>query len=484
IHMHNIACIILLLFLLNNSPALSCQRGTQSECESAPFVPGHNLVGEGFDVVSQRRTGAYVVDVWTYLTPNGTCTLCSNRLHNNSLQKLPVSVVDWQAFSQCNTEVDRSVGLNLDNFLSDGLTDRGTRSPVYKFATQRAAQDRHAFSVHGITCKYYRYRVGNKPPLSPEFKRDMDSLPNNYNTDTRNQYNTLIHTYGTHYIHKVYLGGRLRRVTAVRTCLATLNGLNSDEVHSCLSQGFSVGLGKLKKSSVRPVCMKVIQNQDSTTMYGATIHQHHNEVTGGTGWSGDFSLEHDDSEAYGKWLKSLKDHPDAVSYSLMPLDELMPTQAKKDGMKAAIEQYVMNSIMSASPKEPFCRHRDNLASNCCPLQTRKGMLNVTNIEAWDLYGDTWGTTDRWVIDNVHRRTSTIESDDPSWNTVHQLDLKIEIWDEDTSHDDLLGSCQISLRMGTHSFKCSADSGGFKGQYTLSCSPHLTGHKCERYEPKP
>ncbi|KAI3352749.1 hypothetical protein L3Q82_019336 [Scortum barcoo] len=57
--------------------------GTPQECKKAQYVPGYNLGGEGFDIVTMERKGAYVIDTETWDLGNGTCRLYRNSYMNN-----------------------------------------------------------------------------------------------------------------------------------------------------------------------------------------------------------------------------------------------------------------------------------------------------------------------------------------------------------------------------------------------------------------
>uniref|UniRef100_A0A3B5Q4A8 Perforin-1-like n=1 Tax=Xiphophorus maculatus TaxID=8083 RepID=A0A3B5Q4A8_XIPMA len=460
------SALLLLSVLLVHSSVLSCLIGTQRQCDVARFVPGHNMVGKGFDIVTLQRKRAHVIDVKTYLNPRETCILCSNPLQNHAYQKLPSSVVDWSASSQCSKNMNSYLtpyklhvlsifhqsGLEIEKVLFDNFDVGGTGSNAYKFASQQIEEDRYTFSTHSVTCNHYKFILSPTPPLSVEFKKQLDILPSHYNYSTENEYRKLIQTYGTHYFRLVDLGGRLRRLISSRSCLSTLNGLTSPEVTKCTKQQIFT------------------QPYDSATNFSSGLHRYHSEVSGGDGWLGEFSISKSHSTAHMNWLKSLIQYPEVVSFSLRPLYQLVPNKLQQAGVKTAIEQYLEDTSVKKSPQEPDCEGSTlNMSYNCCPMHASRGNLSVTIVRGWNLYGDVIGKTDGYAKmyhGSISHQTQVIESDDPQWNAEFDLGKVskryhhrlIEVWDEDPKYDDLLIECMKYLIPGTQTFTCKSALG--------------------------
>ena len=165
-----------LLVLGHLGAVLSCRVGTLEECQAAPFVPGHNLAGGGFDIVKLQKKGAYMIDLQTFLDSSDSCTLCENPLQGDKLHKLPLSVLDWRAFTSCKMELsssllatvtsvadsatdvienDWTVGLGLGDIAD--LTVGGSHSNEVEFATDAYMTDKSVFTSHQFSCSHYRW---------------------------------------------------------------------------------------------------------------------------------------------------------------------------------------------------------------------------------------------------------------------------------------------------------------------------------------
>uniref|UniRef100_A0A8C2W9P8 MACPF domain-containing protein n=1 Tax=Cyclopterus lumpus TaxID=8103 RepID=A0A8C2W9P8_CYCLU len=446
-----------LLFLVHHSPVLSFGTWTNDQCHQASFVPGHNLVGQGYDAVTLKRR-AHVIDVTTYLNPSGSCNLYKNPHHGNVLQKVPVSAGEWRAFSHCNN------GLNS---LQYDLNYVGSRSDLYKFATAKYQEDYRYFSSHRVTCSHYRYgdisvflcfsyRLSDNPRISHKFYKAFESLPYSYSSSTKTHYRNLINTYGTHYTRQVELGGQLNRVRAACICSSSLKGLSSKQVHSCLKLGISVGLGHTAVAHIK-TCNNILYNQDVSTTYYHGLQNHYTQVVGGNGWSGEFSLIREDSQGYINWLKTLTYHPDVVKYSLRSLHELVPDYKRKIALKAAIQDYLSENAIRPSIQAGY-GSQILIPSKCCSQKVWWGQLVVTIIRGWGLSGVAHGNTQ-------------VET--------HQS-LTLQVWHKDYRQDVLLVSCPFNVLRGSHTQKCSSLKGNVEYKYTLTCDQYYTGDQCNQY----
>uniref|UniRef100_A0A8C2EPP4 Uncharacterized protein n=1 Tax=Cyprinus carpio TaxID=7962 RepID=A0A8C2EPP4_CYPCA len=148
--------------------------GASKECKDAPFVPGHNLAGEGFDVVTMERKGSYVINTEIWDLGNGTCKLRKNKYMNGIKQKLPAAVVDWRTLPKCSMKVSSQIFESSEALVNDsssalsvswkvgidvkavGAAVGSTHSREAKFAMTKSKDDKYSFTKHEVGCNFYR----------------------------------------------------------------------------------------------------------------------------------------------------------------------------------------------------------------------------------------------------------------------------------------------------------------------------------------
>nr|XP_015191992.1 PREDICTED: perforin-1-like [Lepisosteus oculatus] len=513
--------------------------GTPAECKTAEFVPGYNLAGEGFDIVTMQRKGAYVVNMEDWKKPKGSCNLRQNRYLKGKKQKIPLAIVDWRTLPNCKRQLSSTIYESSESLVNDstssvennwktgldlnvnpnvqvGATLGGTHSRDATYAMQKSKQDKYSFTSHEVHCKFYRYRLVTKPPVHTEFLESLKMLPRSYTSDTKEQYRGLINIYGTHFIRQVSLGGKVKSITSIKSCQATMNGLTDTAVKDCLDVEASATVGMVATVKTEfHRCESLKKKMNLAQSFGSMFSDRQTEITGGQIDSADlFFSGASDPSAYKQWLETLKTIPDVVSYSLEPLHKLMPpNDPRARQLQRALGDYVLENALLKKCSEPcqvgdrvsardccacVCKGNNNVKSNCCPAGKGLAQLQVYGLEAKQLYGDRGTKTDGSVkvtFGEKSRRTEVInENDNPVWpekfefgNIVINMatKLQVEVFDADSRwNSDLLGECSFALKSGTNKNVCYFKHGTFFFSYTVECAPSLGGPQCNEYIPSP
>ncbi|XP_058609622.1 perforin-1-like [Onychostoma macrolepis] len=502
--------------------------GSVKECENAPFVPGHNLAGEGFDIVTLERKGSYVIDTEIWDLGNGTCKLRKNKYMNGIKQKLPAAVVDWRALPKCSMKVSSQIYESSEALVNDsssaisaswkngldfkagGAAFGSTHSWEASFAMKKSKADKYSFTKHEVACHFYRYRVAAKPPLQAEFLEAIKSLPASYDPDA---YRNLISTYGTHYTTSVKLGGQMKAITAIKSCEATLSGLTDAAVKDCLDVEASGSHKGATMTAETHFCQEQKKKMHTDEKFSSMFNDRKMEIIGGDK-NGEDQLFSSHPNSLKKWVESLKNLPEVVHYSLKPLHFLLTAKhPARKGLKKAVEKYIIQNALMKVCSEPCkigrkCSPRDRCAcvcessqvikSNCCPAARGLATLKVHNLRAKGLYGDTFTQTDGTVTvayDHITRRTQTInDNDNPRWPERFEFGpIKIRmankitftVYDADSSwNSDFLGKCYFPLRSGVVRDACAFKYGTFYFIYEVKCAPSLQGPQCNEYRPSP
>ncbi|XP_053474703.1 perforin-1-like isoform X1 [Ictalurus furcatus] len=518
----------------------SCFKAKETQCRNVDFAPGSHLAGEGFDITTMQRKGAFVLDMSSWLQKDKSCTLCKNRYMGDQKQKLPISVVDWRPSQKCSMKVSGMVYQSSESLVSASTSSiennwklglqitipkvqgslilAGSNSKLAEYSMEKTKKDKFSFTSHDVSCGYYSYRVSSRPVLHPELKDEFRSLPAAYDNHSKHLYYKLIDKFGTHYITKVTLGGEVRSVTSIKECEASLQGLSVDEVKMCLDVEASVSMGTAANLQTESHHCK--QAKDKTLnkkSFASSFSDRETNIIGGHTQNVDLLFSsNNDPKAYKEWVSSLPTHPDVLSYSLEPLHELLPTKKpNREHLRNAIKDYILQrglwknctsqckTGVKTDPKEPCtcsCHNNPGVALNCCPTQKGFAQITVTAIKATGLWGDYFKQTDGYVKllrngKNFLGQTSVIWNQNwPTWNWDFNLgtedltqfsSVKLEVWDRDSGwDDDLLGACTVKLKSGVEENFCALNHGTLYYKVQVKCVPGLSGTSCLEYKPSP
>ncbi|KAF4093133.1 hypothetical protein AMELA_G00029640 [Ameiurus melas] len=516
-----------------------CFKANEFQCANVDFTPGSDLAGEGFDITTMQRKGAFVLDMSSWLQKDKSCTLCKNPYMGGQTQKLPVSVVDWRPSQKCTTKLSSSVYQSSEalvsastssienNWQSDlqiitpkvqgSLILAGSNSKLAEYSMKKTKNDKFSFISHDVTCGYYRYRVANRPLLHPELSDEFGRLPEIYDESSKHLYYKLIDKFGTHYISKVTLGGEVRSVTSIKECEASLQGLSVDDVKMCLDVEASVSMGIASSLQTEAHhCKITMEKTTNKKSFASSFSDRETNVIGGYTQSVDLLFSsNNDPNSYKEWITSLPAHPDVLSYSLTSLHELLPAKQEiRAHLRTAIKDYILQRALlkdctspcktgvKTNPNEPCscsCHNKWDVALNCCPTQRGFAEVIVTAIRATGLYGDYWTETDAFVkikTANMKRgQTSVIwDNNAPTWNKqfhfgtvdlAHFSTVKLEVWDEDGDYENnLLGTCNALLTSGVKNDVCTLNHGVLYYKVEVNCVHGLAGSSCMDYKPSP
>ncbi|XP_056335898.1 perforin-1.3 [Danio aesculapii] len=522
----------LLLLLFSLPFAFGCESVASTECEKLPFVPGHNLVGEGFNIVQMKTTGAFVVDVRNYMSggDHGNCTACDNKLLNQK-QKLPVSVIDWRIKVQCRRSLAAKVYESASSVMEDttsaaslswkvglsvpmvaGVAVGGTHSKSARFARSHASKDKYSYTSHTFSCRYYSFRLHARPPLTKEFAGSISSLPAKFDSKSESAYNHFISIYGTHFLRSVDLGGRVKSTTALKTCEVSMKGLSANDVSNCLSAEASGVIKGVQVSGQAAYCKSQQKKLERANSFSASFSDRVTEILGGNGEQQDILFTPSNVSGYGTWLGSLKKIPGVVSYTLSSLHMLVRNDsARRSSLQQAISKYITKyAISTACPRNCKvgkrerncackCNGHVNVNSNCCPNNPGVATLTVNVVSAAGLWGDIFSKTDGYVkvfYGGHTAQTPVIWNNNfPQWNfraefgtvdLTKRASLQFQVWDRDNGFDDdLLGKGAVVPEKGNNVQKrFGFKHGSLLISYSATCGPSLQGSFCEKYAPTP
>lgn len=151
----------------------------------------------------------------------------------------------------------------------------------------------------------------------------LKNLPSTYDHRNTSAFTQFISVYGTHFIRRVHLGGRVNSMTAIRTCQASMSQMSMHTISNCLSVEAEATIMGVTVSAASKFCHSKSKSLKTGATFRQAFSDRTTDVLGGDEAVGDILFKPNGAADFKKWLVSLKRVPGLVSYQISPLHLLV-----------------------------------------------------------------------------------------------------------------------------------------------------------------
>lgn len=151
----------------------------------------------------------------------------------------------------------------------------------------------------------------------------LKNLPSTYDHRNTSAFRQFISVYGTHFIRRVHLGGRVNSMTAIRTCQASISQMSVQTISNCLSVEADATIKGVTVSAASMFCHSKSKSLKTGATFRQAFSDRTTDVLGGDEGVGDILFQPNGVVGFKKWLTSLKRVPGLVSYQISPLHLLV-----------------------------------------------------------------------------------------------------------------------------------------------------------------
>lgn len=177
----------------------------------------------------------------------------------------------------------------------------------------------------------------------------LKDLPSTYDHKNTSAFRQFISVYGTHFIRRVHLGGRVNSMTAIRTCQASISKMSVHTVSNCLSVEAKATIKGVTVSAASKFCRSKSKSLKTGATFRQAFSDRTTDVLGGDEGVGDILFQSNGVVAFKKWLISLKRVPGLVWYQISPLHLLVKSRS---GLIVTCLERGMTFFLPAGARQP------------------------------------------------------------------------------------------------------------------------------------